>query len=382
MQNDKLLFEMNIPNSRKRLRLDVNRGCIVYKSNHAIIDQYDIRDILMFINCIHQQFKNIRVPISFEFGKITFIDKLTYIIFEIVCYVLICDYKHDVFVKFDCNKSIITEGIESSPLLLLTTGEKQHLEKFIKKFKYELYRRHYRRLLTQEDMHGDKLSQIMDDITYFLKNFNVTEESINDLAEVIIELIGNVHEHTSTDCLVDLDVTQQYNKVDSEGVFYGINITVINFSSELFYEPLKRKLFLERNEWDDRYLKVLQAFDKHKQFFDDKYREEDFFNIASFQHKISGNANKNATGGTGLTKLICSLEKRSDMHMCYMTSGKRILNFIYEYMEYNEENWIGFNAEKNFFLAKPDIRNFSTNAFYLPGTAYNLNFIMERKGKD
>lgn len=376
MKNDKLLFEMNLQNSHKRLPLNINNGYIVYKSNQTIIDKFVIKDIIRFINYIHQQFKNIRAPISFEFGKITFIDKLTYIILEIICYVLICDYKHDVFVKFDCEDDILTEGIKSSPLLLLTTGDKQHVEKFIKSFEYELYKRHYRRLLTQEDMQGDKLSQIMDDITYFLKSFDVTEESMNDLAEVIIELIGNVHEHTSADCLVDLDITHQYSKIDSEGVYYGINITVINFSKKLFHEPLKKKLILGTNEWDDRYLKVLHAFDNHKFFFGDNYTEEDFFNIASFQHKISGNEKKSATGGTGLTKLIYSLEKRSDMHMCYMISGRRIFNFIYEYMEYNEDNWIGFNEEKNFFGVKPDKKNFATNAFYLPGTAYNLNFVI------
>ena len=62
----------------------------------------------------------------------------------------------------------------------------------------------------------------------------------------------------------------------------------------------------------DRYKKLLEAYNYHKQFFGSEYTEDDFFNIATFQNRISGNPNKEEVGGTGLTYLIKSLQEKSD----------------------------------------------------------------------
>ena len=66
----------------------------------------------------------------------------------------------------------------------------------------------------------------------------------------------------------------------------------------------------------------------HESFFDSDYIQEDFFNVASFQHKISGNRKKTYTGGTGLTQLLHLLENYAEAHKCYFISGKRGLWFF------------------------------------------------------
>ncbi|MEI3281658.1 MAG: hypothetical protein V8R61_02550 [Enterocloster sp.] len=103
-----------------------------------------------------------------------------------------------------------------------------------------------------------------------------------------------------------------------------------------------------------RYKDVWNAYKFHQGYFNSEYTEDDFFNIAAFQHKISGSIRKEVTGGTGLTKLIYSLEKRSDAHNCYMSSGKRLLWFQREFLEYNDDNWIGFNLNKDFLTHIPE----------------------------
>lgn len=380
LKNDFLLFETNMDSKEKRIYF--KNGYVVYKNTEKYFSGVVINDIICFVNTLHRKYPNINFPISFEFGKIIFADKLTYIFFEIICSILINDYRHNVYVKFENETNILTEGLESSPLLLLKTGEKQHLKKFVCKFQKEFYNKHYRQVFSLEDMQGDKLCKIMDDIGYFLKFFDIVDESIYQISEVIIELIGNVKEHVASDCLVDLDVTNPYRKRESEGIFFGINLTIVNFSKELFYIALKEKILNCNETLNERHTKVYDAYNTHKAFFDKNYIEEDFFNIASFQHKISGNENKKVTGGTGLTKLIYSLEEKSDDHMCYMISGNRVLWFRQKYMEYNEDNWIGFNKEKDFFTTKPDEENFGDGVIYMPGTAFNLNFVMERKNSD
>lgn len=375
MDNAILLLEQKKQN--RTVKVKIKKGYAVYDKKWSVFGVRAIKDIINFVNSLHKQYNFIPLPISFELGEIRFCDKLTYVLFEIICSILISEYKHNVYVKFNNSDTILTKGIESSPLLLLTTGEKEHIKKFEKKFEKEYYKNHYRRLLSLEDMEGDCLCKIMDEIAYFLNFFQIKEEFISEISEVIIELIGNVKEHAKTDCLVDIDVAPGYKKLNDDRSFYGLNIVVVNFSKEFFYSPLRRRLFDTELELNERHQKVFQAYCKHLSFFDGNYVEEDFFNIASFQHKISGNIDKSVTGGTGLTKLICSLEKSSDLHHCYMVSGNRQLLFLHEYMEYNEDKWIGFNEEKDFLNKKPNLRNCHKNEIIIPGTAYNLNFVME-----
>ena len=196
-------------------------------------------------------------------------------------------------------------------------------------------------------------------------------------------MVGNACEHAETDCLVDLDVTSNYRKTINDDLdknfYYGINIAVVNFSDQLIGDDIKKNILynIENVEAFDRYNKIKYAYDNHKKVFDDDYTEEDFCNITSFQHKISGRKNISDTGGTGLTMLIKSLEERSDAHQCYVLSGNRSIFFLQDYLEYNNDNWIGFNEEKNYFEFKPEDDITSESCIYMPGTAYNLNFILK-----
>lgn len=380
--NENLLLKSNSGKSYTQICL--NKGCITYKSDVVIFDGTTIRDILFFVNTLHLKYKGVNMPISFEFGNITFQDKLTYVFFEVICFVLIKEFNHSVYVKFQTELQIFTEGVESSPLLLLKTGEKEHIQKFVAKYNFDIFNNHYRRVISQEDMEDEKLCKIMDEIRCFLNFFSVMETCLDDITEVIIELIGNVSEHTDSDCLVDIDVTTPYYKKNEDGLesglFYGINLTVIDFSHNLFNEQIKERILYKNVSDSERYQKVQKAYEFHQKSFGDAYREEDFFNITAFQHKISGNKSKHITGGTGLTKLICSLEKQSDTHNCYLISGDRALWFFHELLEYNDENWIGFNQEKDFLTHLPEANAVGDDSIFMPGTAYNLNFVM--KGKE
>lgn len=378
---ENLLLEYN--QGRSRIKIVLKNKCIIYRSYITVFDGNVIRDILYFINNLHRKYRNINIPISFEFGTISFRDKLTYIIFESICYLLIKKYKHIVYVRFDATYDILTEGIHSSPLLLLTNKEKKkekiNMQKFLSTYVSEIFKNHYRRVLCADEMKGEKLCIIMDEISYFLNYFNVIEQCIDEITEVIIELIGNVSEHTNSNCIIDIDVSTSYIKRNEEGNFYGINLNVLNFSHNLLGDLIKDRILNSPNLDIDRYAIVKNAYDFHKNYFSNLYTENDFFNIASFQHKISGNILKDSTGGTGLTKLICSLEKMSDAHHCYLITGGRTLWFHHQLLEYNDDNWIGFNHEKDFVNHLPEINVVCDNTIYLPGSGYNLNFVMKGK---
>ena len=360
-------------------KVEINNSCFVYRQKGGQITTLSIRNVLRFIRTILVRFSGVKLPIVFELGTATFADKLTYIVFECLCDYLIEEKNYKVKVVMNAKKHIHTAGIESSPLMLLTNGDDEHLERFKKSFKFEIYHNHYRRVITKENLSKpDFLCQVMDDVACFQNVFNVNFDCREDIAEVIIELIGNASEHGSSNCLVDFDVAPSYSKPGSDKKFLGINIAIVNLSEKLLGTALK-ELICTCDISEPRYIAVKEAYSNHANYFCADYLEEDFFNLAAFQHKISGRHANIVTGGTGLTKLIQSLESRSEAHMCYVMSGKRSIIFAQEYLKYNEDGWIGFNESNDFLHSKPEFSLFSYNRYMFPGTAYNLNFVLQRE---
>ncbi|WP_214856544.1 MULTISPECIES: hypothetical protein [unclassified Exiguobacterium] len=380
MKNQYMLIDYN-KNVQSKIEIKFNSKLKVfeYKLNQTLFDGAVIRDILYFVNNLEQKFGRAKLPVYFDLGLIEIKDKLTYIIFECICEYLIRVKNRKVLLNFKADKNIVTDGIASSPLKFLSIGykPKNKFEIYGEKFKKEIQNSHYRRLIAVEEEEDPYLlSKIMGDIDSFLKPFNVNKDNRHTIAEVITELVGNALEHTKTDCLIDLDVASDYVKEKEPGNFYGLNITIVNFSNQLLGHSISQKL-KKIDILNERHLCLLDAFQEHKRKFDNDYIEEDFYNIASFQHKITGRAKNETTGGTGLTKLIQRLEKQSDDYSCYMISGKRALFFHHEYLFYNEDNWIGFNNTRDFFNEIPNERTFGPNNINMPGTAYNLHFVMK-----
>lgn len=362
-------------------KVEITGSCFVYRQKDDQITALLIRSIIRFIKTLLFKFSGVKLPIVFELGAATFVDKLTYVVFECLCDYLIEEKNYKVKLKMNVRKHIHTAGIESSPLMLLTNGDDAHLNKFKQSFKFEIYRNHYRRVITKENLEKpDFLCKVMDDVAYFQNAFDVNPDCREDIAEVIIELIGNASEHGGSNCLVDFDIATSYSRRGSDKEFLGINIAIINLSEKLLGTALKQ-LICNRDISEPRYIAVKEAYSNHTHFFGADYLEEDFFNLTAFQHKISGRSANMTTGGTGLTKLIQSLETRSEAHMCYVTSGERTIMFAPEYLRYNEDGWLGFNESNDFLHAKPDLSLISRNCYKFPGTAYNLNFVLQREDK-
>lgn len=380
MHNLELLLEQNkaLPSHR----IEIRNGSFHYRAKNSTIGAEAIRDIIGFINTLFQKYPGVKLPIIFNLGSIKFADKLSYILLECICFHLIANCGYRVIINCTIQSQIHTAGIKSSPLLLLSTGRSDHLEKFKTKFTREIYGNHYRRLVLGEDLKKpDFLCSIMDDVAWFQSGYHVDPDCREAISEVIIELVGNASEHGEHNCLIDFDIAETYFKKGSPGEFVGINIVIANFSQKVLGSALRDRIITDRL-MDGRFSLVQQAYAFHSQHFGDKYTDTDFFNMTAFQHKISGRCGNICTGGTGLTKLIESLESRSDDHMCYVTSGERAIVFKHDYLKYNDAGWLGFNPTNDYFSAIPDLSIFRQNLFSMPGTAYNLNFVMQKENSN
>lgn len=362
-------------------KIEMRNCAYIYQNRETVFNGKSIRNIMNFINTIKETKRNTVMPIVLLIGNVKIEDKLTYIMLEILCYYVASVLRRQIYVSINAKNQISTEGIDSSPLGLLGKIKKDNVHKFMEKFEKEIYMRHYRKVISREKLEDKSLiSKLLTEISSYLSVFDVDKKTSMEIAGVITELVDNVSEHTDGDCLIDIDVTKEYFNVEKkDGLYYGLNVVVLNFSECLLGDKIKQKI-MNDDILNDRHKKIKEAYSVHKSFFDgERYKEEDFFNVCSFQHHITGRCEFNDTGGTGLTKLISSLEKKSEANQCYMVTGERVIFFRENYLEYNSENWIGFNDENDFLGHKPLGSLIDTCHIYIPGTAYNLNFVMKKE---
>lgn len=383
MENIEKLFKSN---SKRKVFVKIEKSAVIYRNKSTAFSGETINEVITFVNSVHIRYGSIRVPIIFEFGEVLIADKLSYVIFECICYYLIKKYHHRVYVYWKPEDDILTQGVFSSPLLLLNTTDNQKAKMYLNRFEMDIYGNHFRRLIRGERIReSNYLGNLFKELDSFMKAFDIVEDYRDQVSEVISELVGNACEHGKSDCLVDIDITNDHIKeeheIKQEGQFYGINIVVLNFSDYLLGDGIKAKLDINIID-NERYNAVKRAFFYHKKFFDSNYTEEDFYNITALQDKISGRLEYDMAGGTGLTKLIKALQDKADRDTCYMISGSRSVFFKRNYIEYDDDDWLGFNKSKNYLTSIPE-KNITTDCLiFFPGTAYNLNFIMKRESKN
>lgn len=357
---------------RKKIKLRNYRLYYPIKTDVFGGDQiYEMLCVIQYIKKTYGQ----KIPITFILGEVEFYDKLVYIILESIVYYMFKNEKHDMNLESRVKHSIYTEGIRYSPLKFI-----KYKEEYQRKFKSDIGLTHFRRLISsQEQKKEEYLSDLMQQIYCFLWNNGVSADTSDQLAEVLVELVGNAGEHGKSDCLLDVDITQTaYTREEVDGSYYGMNAVVLNYSPTLFFDRLRQKLDEQINP-SERYTYVLNAKKYHLQNLTENYFEDDFYTVSSFQHKISGDIDKNSVGGTGLTGLLQSLEEQSNTHLCYMLSGNRIFFFEKEFMGYNQDKFIGFNRQQNYLTEVPEKELFMTIETFLPGVAYNLNYAIKKE---
>lgn len=376
MDNQELLFLSNnsfIKNERF-IRLN-GRPFYEIRIKDKELSGVSIHRIIKYVNYYLKKYAAIKLPVLLHFeDEVVIKDKLTYVVLECICYYLINNRNIEVHICWNPKRHIITEGVYSSPLLLLAEGSKGNVIKFKKKFLSDGFRRHFRKVVEKSNAN---LCASFQEVDTFFKMFDSCDMVKEEIIEAVAELVGNAFEHGGSDCLIDIDVTDRYKTDDRENgkEVYSVNIVVLNFSKKLIGDELKERVS-NGEMTGNRNKQLMDVLDYHKtNFFDEKYTEEDFFNISVFQDRISG-VDKGNSGGKGLTLLIKSLQQRSYENHCYMLSGNRTVFFDKDYLGYNDDNWIGFNKENDFYKRKPDDSVFAECETFFPGTAYNLDFIL------
>lgn len=381
MQNENLVLEKNYckdlePQIKKKLKFSNANKRFIYpiKTNMFIGDH--ILEILTVVSYIKKQYKQ-RIPLTIDVSECGFHDKLVYVILESLFFYFYNDLGYDIKIILRSKPSIYTEGMAESPLIRNMINK----YRFISAFKWNIGRMHYRKLVPgRNQQKPDLLSSMMQEIGAFLVNTGINDTIAQQMNEVLVELVGNASEHGNSECLIDIDVTDnKYKRAENpEDTYYGMNVAILNYSPVLFFDPLKTKLQSDV-ELPERYELVKKAGEYHLDHLSQEYCENDFYTISSFQHRISGSFDKNEIGGMGLTCLLQSLESQADTHLCYMLTGNRIFFFEKDCMNYDNNKLIGFNKEGRYLDALPNSELFQTINTFFPGVAYNLNYAFKKE---
>lgn len=416
MNNIELLFARNNPKkmsqkafvakffNQKKKRFEFkNNSHTSFYQGIPVFDDGTIKDILDFLNLCFYYYPSFKMPIVFDMGRVYLGDKLVYTIFECICYYLVTHgYRIKLLIDV-AYRDMWTEGIITSPLRDLN-GATYDLNKFIDDFSNGFNNiRHYRRIIPGDiDLESNYLGDLEDDIVSFFDSFKNADDSgrfahiddsVEELCSMIGELVGNSCEHVRADVLIDIDVTSEYDvtpykylcehyNIDPDYWYCGINVVLLNFSSQSVYDRiLEKMLFINDSDKEmARYRDLQQAFDFHSEHFSEAYTQEDFYTMSAFQYKISGRIEERELGGTGLTQVIRCIEDKI-AGMCYVMSGHSILDFKQEFLEMNDDMWVGFNKEKDFIGALPNDDVCLQSRVFFPGTAYNLTFMIRGEKK-
>ncbi len=383
MRGIEKLIEKNVDKKRKWRMIFVKedeRGLGVICSSKQQTSK-EIRQILtdlwhiISIKPIMKKYNKIYINIA-DFEPT---DKLVYILLEAAVYYLVTNKGYEVRLGINgFTRNINTQGFVHTVLgkMVQEDIEKDYLEK---EFNFSINKWHYRKVIKYDGNLMDT-SDMLSDIKTFMRRLKIHEEFKSNFARVITELADNAKEHGRSDCLVDIDITEpDYEKQGNDeeeckGRFYGVNVVIVNFSESKLADEVREKIITHSYKDSERYDSVQKAYKMHQgKFYKNQYTEEDFFNITAFQEKISGRPNE-IGGGTGLTELIRGLQEYADGDYCYVLTGNKGIYFKKDLLNFDKDNWIGFNEQNDYISERPNKEAVLRSGAYLPGIGYNFLF--------
>lgn len=371
-----LLIEKNFKKNQKRLRTLSQDGIYYVECQNKEQTSLEIFQVLSEIHSTIKVYGARCHTIVIYIHVFNPRDKLVYILLESILYTLVNTYHKAIDLRIgEFKDNINTQGWwYTIPRRIVEFGFDER--EFNLYFQNDFSKNHYRKVLT-DPYDVEAPARLVTDIKTFLDRFHMKDEFDGKLAYTIGELTDNALCHAKSPCLIDIDITEEYTLSDSEGVYYAVNVVILNFSEKLLYDDIIKKIEHKYYKEDSRYTIVQKAYQKHSERFCRNYKKEDFYMISAFQDEISGRPNESYSGGTGLPELVRTLEEFADKDFCYVLSGKNSLLFQKELLNFTKEGWIGFNQSGNYLEDIPDLSCLSTSYTHLPGTGYNFMLVFK-----
>lgn len=238
------LYSDNYVNRKNKMLVKLEKHGVAHvRLKEKEFDGFGIYELCQNIYYIINTYKKACKSIVITCNEFNPTDKLTYILFETILFDLIINRSYDVkFRVKECKTNIMTDGMRDSTLNYHYMYA-QNVDKYQKKFKFEQNRIHFRRLFTKEQSEGSGISSLLGELKTFFITSQLGKSNTDQLANVISELVDNVGEHTESDCLVDIDISESpYFKAGEGDVEYlAVNTVVLNFGGKCLCDDMRKK---------------------------------------------------------------------------------------------------------------------------------------------
>lgn len=317
-------------------------------------------------------------------------------VLEQLIYLLLTKSDFDVRLQIETNPNFsINKYLYESCLITYNNGviDRKSYYDYILGNKTIFTTSHFRRLT--EGSTEDEISLLSQDTITFLSGAGIVNEELKSgLAEVVSELGINMKEHANSSFITEIhsiDSASRQDRKDHKGKL--ISITMYNSSDTKLYTNLSK--MVHNGELKQQQPSIYKAFDYHSRFFGEKYDENDFFIVSSFQRYISSRVGDKLTSGTGLTKVLqntidqlesSAVEEQGLVdHYSYVLSGYNLVHLSKEYIyerEIDGVKQIGFNKSGRYLDDIPEKWIIDRSAIYYNGSVFFLRlFLTEENNK-
>lgn len=389
MKNINLIFE-KVPEKRVKIS-DKRKPISIYLSGNKLNGAF-LKKTIGILKFLIRRYKFFELRIDIFLGEVIIADKAVWLLFEAIIYYTFKNSKFKIALYMNIEDDFIYNHTFFCSILYksLIESNRRGRELILKDYYVEQYQKKlhinnnwYRRFISREQFRlwRSSISPIYQDLYVFFNSLFEDDEWADELSELISELINNVDAHTESDCIVDIDVSEVQNK-SSQELYKKVAIVVMNLSENCIYDRVMNNIKTEYYEKEDvLYEKIYRAEKEHKQFFDERYKEEAFYILAAFQNHVSSRKNNSTQGGgTGLAllteKIKNTLSKTKD-DFSYVLSGDRMILFEKELLVKDEDGLTCFNSKGNFIERRPEDNILETSALVVPGTIFHLMLIKE-----
>lgn len=295
---------------------------------------------------------------------------------ESIIYFVMNEWNFKVMYRFSIKDNVLGYQIFKNSILFKYNNKKISIEDYNTEYNKQITvdMDHFRKLCrnNEENRKGKFISITMDEVDTFLKLFEFDDDYRNELAEVIVEIVDNALNHSNGDCILNLNVLK-----NSYHRYKYVDVALVVIDDIFIGKEIMEYIYKEnKSEYSEKNKIVLEAYEKHKKFFDETYNIHSFAMISAFQKYVT-TRKMSYTGGTGLTTLIKALIEKSNHNFCYAISGDTNMIFIKEFLKLNEEGLIGFNEENNYKEMPPNKKVVSVNKYDMNINIYNLQFVLK-----
>ncbi|MFL2069032.1 MAG: hypothetical protein ACTHUB_07915 [Leuconostoc mesenteroides] len=330
---------------------------------------------------------NSRTVVYLNIKKAIPIDNLTITFLEYVCYYIVAELDFRLFVnyKFEPRVAMLTSR-DTLLRYLANINPNLPLYKYEFEQQYSIYmisEEIYKRAFDSKHIKLDISfhSKLNQELYTYLGNYTLlNSEQSFDLAETITELVENAIEHTKTDCYLTIyspsnDILSKKNSKR----YHALDVSLFNVSDKHMGDDVMKKINNDDIAGDLKHVfdHVNKAYSNHSRYFNDKYDKESFGILAAMQYNVTGRFGNQNDGGTGIPKMIMSLQKSAYLDGCYIISGHKGFELMENYLGEDSDGYIGMNS--NTYIDQiPEEKTLLRLSTEFPGTAYHLSFVFEK----